>query len=133
MLVIDSYFLVDEETVDFFNSLVDSNLENSKILVSMREDTPYYNRFYDYLSVDKKVLELKIKGLDKEHTAEFLGKKMDEKLDQIYKVESLYFEAIKRKKRKKIKGKYKLYTRANQTITVFKLLIVSNSRAFLII
>jgi DNA replication protein DnaC len=124
LLIIDSYFLVDEETVDFFNSLVDSNLENSKILVSMREDTPYYNRFYDYLSVDKKVLELKIKGLDREHTAQYLGKKMDEKLDQIYKFTKGNPSILKLLKEKNEK---KLRENTNFTPEQIKLLLFLNS------
>ncbi len=124
LMIIDSYFLVDEETVDFFNTLVESDLGNSKILVIMREDTPYYNRFYDYTVVDKKVLELKIKGLDIKNTAEFLGKEVNEKLEQLYKFTKGNPSILKLLKEKDEK---KLRENTNFTPEQIKLLLFLNS------
>jgi DNA-binding MarR family transcriptional regulator len=70
ILVADGYFDVSDEVVEFFNGLV-SNLrdtEDFKLLVTAREDTPSYNRFYTILDIhDGVVGEVHLRGLDKEH------------------------------------------------------------------
>jgi DNA-binding MarR family transcriptional regulator len=70
ILVCDGYFDVSDEVVEFFNGLVSAirNTDDFKILVTAREDTPSYNRFYTILDIhDGVVGEVHIRGLDQEH------------------------------------------------------------------
>ncbi len=70
ILVTDGYFDVSDEVVEFFNGLVSNirDTEDFKLLVTAREDTPSYNRFYTILDIhDGVVGEVHIRGLDKEH------------------------------------------------------------------
>ncbi len=76
ILVCDGYFDVSDEVVEFFNGLVSAirNTEDFKILVTAREDTPSYNRFYTILDIhDGVVGEVHIRGLDQEHCKTILG------------------------------------------------------------
>jgi DNA-binding PadR family transcriptional regulator len=76
MLVFDGYFDVADDVVEFFGGLVSAirDTEDFKILVTVREDTPPYNRFYTILDIHDGVAgEVHIRGLDLEHCRIMLG------------------------------------------------------------
>ncbi len=52
LLILDGYYKVDDEFVSALNSLVKEELENSRIIVSMLSETPFYNRFYSKEDVE---------------------------------------------------------------------------------
>ena len=75
ILVCDGYFDVSDEVVELFTGLVSDikGTEDLKILITAREDTPSYNRFYTILDIDDgTVSEVHIRGLDMEHCREML-------------------------------------------------------------
>lgn len=76
ILVFDAYFDVSENVVEFFNCLVahSKKTEGFKLIVTAREDTPSYNRFYTILDIhDGTVGEVHIRGLAMEHCKDVLG------------------------------------------------------------
>jgi DNA-binding MarR family transcriptional regulator len=76
LLVLDNYYDVAEETVEYLAGLVSASRSagNLKVLVTAREDTPPYNRFYTIMDLhDGTVGEVHIHGLDAEHCRELLG------------------------------------------------------------
>ncbi len=67
IVVFDGYFHVPDETVEFFADMVAAMKESQylKMIVTAREDTPSYNRFYTIMDIDDStVRELHIRGLD---------------------------------------------------------------------
>lgn len=79
LIVFDGYFSPREELVEFFSRLVDMPGE-AKMIVTAREDTPAYDRFYQKRHVDSKVVtELRLKGLDEQSAAKLLG---NDKIDK---------------------------------------------------
>jgi hypothetical protein len=73
VVVFDGYFSVQEDTVEFFASLID-NIEEAKVIITAREDTPAYNWFYHRRQVDSgKVQELRLRGLDQVGAQQMLG------------------------------------------------------------
>ena len=73
LIVFDGYFSPREELVEFFARLVDMP-GDAKIIVTAREDTPAYDRFYQKRHVDSKVVqELRLRGLDEQSAAKLLG------------------------------------------------------------
>ncbi|MEM0343449.1 MAG: hypothetical protein QXU73_04270 [Thermoplasmata archaeon] len=73
LIVFDGYFSPREELVEFFSKLVDMP-GDAKMVVTAREDTPAYDRFYQKGHVDSKVVaELRLKGLDEQSAAKLLG------------------------------------------------------------
>ena len=78
-LVFDDYFSVSEEVVEFFSALVDS-VDDTKIIITARQETPAYNWFYRKENVDSGIVrELKIKGLDEASAKRLLGSDLIEK------------------------------------------------------
>ncbi len=76
IVAFDNYFKVSEEIVDFFSALSDLAAKNEgiKIMITARETTPFYCRFYDKRDVhEKKIVELTVKGLDVEGCRRLLG------------------------------------------------------------
>jgi len=76
IIVLDGYFDVSENVVEFFNCLVadSKKTEGFKLIITAREDTPSYNRFYTILDIhDGTVGEVHIRGLDMEHCKDVLG------------------------------------------------------------
>lgn len=73
LIVFDGYFDVDEQIVEFFNSLVERR-EGAKIIVTCRDSTPSYNRFYrkEHLEAGT-VMEITLKGLPEEEARILLG------------------------------------------------------------
>ena len=73
VIVFDGYHSVSEETAEFFAALVDG-LDEAKVLITAREDTPAYNWFYHKKELESgKVQELRLKGLDTESARTLLG------------------------------------------------------------
>jgi DNA-binding MarR family transcriptional regulator len=86
LVVFDGYFDVDEQIVEFFNSLVERT-EGAKIIVTCRDSTPSYNRFYrkEHLEAGL-VMEMTLKGLPEEESKILLGNEdiPDEALRRIF-------------------------------------------------
>ncbi len=76
IIVMDGYYEATDETVEFLQGLVSALKPASgiKLLVTAREDTPSYNRFYTIIDQhDGTVGEVHIRGLDMEHCQILLG------------------------------------------------------------
>ncbi|MDH4122843.1 MAG: helix-turn-helix domain-containing protein [Thermoplasmata archaeon] len=73
LLMFDGYFDVDEEIVGFFSSLVERR-DGAKIIVTCRDSTPSYNRFYrkEHLQSGN-VQEMVLKGLCEKDSKILLG------------------------------------------------------------
>jgi DNA-binding MarR family transcriptional regulator len=77
--VFDDYFSVSDEVVEFFTALVDS-VEDAKVIITARQETPAYNWFYQKKHTDSGIVrELKIKGLDQVSAKKLLGNELIEK------------------------------------------------------
>lgn len=73
VIVFDGYHMVPEETVEFFSTVVD-RLDEAKVVITAREDTPAYNWFYHKKELESgKVQELRLKGLDARSAKALLG------------------------------------------------------------
>jgi len=73
LIVFDDFFSVGEEVVEFFSSLVD-NIQDTKVIITARQETPAYNWFYHKAQVDSgAVQELKLRGLDEDSARRLLG------------------------------------------------------------
>lgn len=87
LLIFDNYYDVDDTFVAALNSLVKENLGKSKIIVAMRSDTPFYNRFYTLSDVaEGTVTEIKLEGLPYECARELLPHIKEEALKHIYRL-----------------------------------------------
>lgn len=76
ILAFDGYFDVDEASVEYFSSLVENlkDTDDLKIMVTAREDTASYNRFYTILDIhDSTVQELHIRRMDIDSCRILLG------------------------------------------------------------
>jgi DNA-binding MarR family transcriptional regulator len=76
ILVLDCYFDASDETVEFLTGFVAAikEIRDFKLLVTAREDTPPYNRFYTIIDQhDGTVGEVHIRGLDIQHCQIMLG------------------------------------------------------------
>lgn len=76
ILALDNYFEASDELVEYLSGLVAAikHVGGFKLLVTARENTPSYNRFYTILDIhDGTVGEVHIRGLDIEHCQELLG------------------------------------------------------------
>ncbi|MBA3045662.1 MAG: hypothetical protein KKH41_03960 [Candidatus Thermoplasmatota archaeon] len=76
ILALDNYFEASDEAVEFMSNLVAAikSTRDFKLLVTTREDTPAYNRFYTIIDQhDGTVGEVHIRGLDIEHCQILLG------------------------------------------------------------
>ncbi|MEM4262590.1 MAG: NB-ARC domain-containing protein [Thermoplasmata archaeon] len=86
LIVFDGYFDVDERIVEFFNYLADRR-EGAKIIVTCRDSTPSYNRFYRKEHIEAGlVTEMTLKGLPEEESRILLGNEdiPDEALRRIF-------------------------------------------------
>ncbi len=64
ILIFDGYYDVDDEFVNALNSLIKEDIGRSRIIVTMRTDTPFYNRFYTLADVaESRVSEIRLGGL----------------------------------------------------------------------
>jgi DNA-binding MarR family transcriptional regulator len=76
ILVLDCYFEASDEVVEYLSGLVAAMKAvcDFKLLVTARENTPSYNRFYTIIDQhDGTVGEVHIRGLDMEHCRILLG------------------------------------------------------------
>jgi DNA-binding MarR family transcriptional regulator len=76
LLVLDCYYEASEEVVVFLTGLVAAlkTVSGFKLLVTARENTPSYNRFYTIIDQhDSTVGEVHIRGLDIENCKTLLG------------------------------------------------------------
>ncbi len=79
VIVLDDYYTVTEDVVEFFTRLVE-NGGGAKIIVDARQETPAYNRFYQRKHVEAGIVsELVIKGLDDASARRLLGNDSIEK------------------------------------------------------
>ena len=73
VVVLDDYYTVTEEVVEFFGRLVENDT-GAKIIVNARQETPAYNRFYQKNHIEGGIVsELAIKGLDDASAKKLLG------------------------------------------------------------
>ena len=73
VIVFDGYHAVPDVTVEFFADMV-GRLDEAKVVITAREDTPAYNWFYHKKEVESgKVQELRLKGLDHDSASSLLG------------------------------------------------------------
>ncbi len=86
LIIFDNYYLVDDSIVEFMQNLVrDKN--SGKMIISMREDTPSYNRFYSQDDVSTgKVTELRIKGLPMKVIKDLFPGLSQERVEVIYQL-----------------------------------------------
>ncbi|MEL9999516.1 MAG: AAA family ATPase [Thermoplasmata archaeon] len=105
LVIIDNYNIVDDSIVDYLQNLINEK-KRGKIIVSMREETPSYNRFYKIDDViSGKVKELKLKGLSQEYVGKFLEITDNEIVKTIYQLtggKPSILKAIKQKDEKEI-------------------------------
>ena len=77
IVILDGYYDVPESTVEFFQALVGSlrpSDAGARLVITLREDTPSYNRFYGRREVESgAVEELHIRGLGPEDSRALLG------------------------------------------------------------
>ena len=87
ILIFDSYFDVDDIFVENLTSFVKGDIGKSKIIVSMRPDTPFYNRFYTLSDIiEGKVVEIKLEGLSYENSKLILPDIKDFAFRRIYQL-----------------------------------------------
>ncbi|MEW5748118.1 MAG: hypothetical protein AB1793_04940 [Candidatus Thermoplasmatota archaeon] len=73
VIVFDGYHSVPDDAVEFFSEMV-GGLQEAKVVITAREDTPAYNWFYHKKEVESgKVHELRLRGLDKDSARALLG------------------------------------------------------------
>ena len=76
ILVLDSYYEASDDLVEYLTGFIAAikNIQGFNLLVTARENTPSYERFYTIMDIhDGTVGEVHIRGLDIEHCQEILG------------------------------------------------------------
>ncbi|MCK5397647.1 MAG: hypothetical protein KAJ33_05305 [Thermoplasmata archaeon] len=76
ILVMDNYFEATDDLVEYLTGFIAAikEIEGFNLLVTARENTPSYERFYTIMDIhDGTVNEVHIRGLDIEHCQEILG------------------------------------------------------------
>ncbi len=87
ILIFDNYFQVTDSFVSALRSLVRENLNKSKIIVCMRANTPFYNRFYTISDVaEQLVTEIRLEGLPYEAAKELLPHIKEKALKHIHRL-----------------------------------------------
>ena len=88
LIVFDNYHMVTEKTVDFMRNLMNKEVRgHAKIIVTMRSDTPFYNRFYSQEDIVKrKVREITLGPLTMNEVKEMLGSMDYRTLKTIYQL-----------------------------------------------
>ena len=73
LIVFDGYFDVEEEVVEFFSDLVERQ-EGARLIITCRDSTPSYSRFYRKEHVDADIVrEMTVRGLTEAHARRLLG------------------------------------------------------------
>lgn len=110
LLIINDYYEVHDDLVDFLSDLTDDleNDNNLKILVTAREGTPVYERFYQIKDVkDDLVVESKVTPLDKEGIQKLLGVELQEeavkRIKQFTNGSPLILKLLKEEKRDRLR------------------------------
>ena len=86
LIVADGYFDVDEAVTEFFSNLSERST-GAKLIVTCRDSTPSYSRFYRKDHIDSgAVQEMTLKGLPEEEAKDLLGNPAvpDEAFRRIY-------------------------------------------------
>jgi hypothetical protein len=86
LIVADGYFDVDENVTEFFSGLSERRT-GAKLIVTCRDSTPSYSRFYRREHIDSGIVqEMTLKGLQEEEARELLGSPAipDEAFRRIY-------------------------------------------------
>ncbi|MFH0815346.1 MAG: AAA family ATPase [Methanobacteriota archaeon] len=77
IIIFDDYYDVPEGTVEFFQAMVEAMKvpeRGARLVISLREDTPSYNRFYGRREVESGIVEeLHLRGLGPEDSRMLLG------------------------------------------------------------
>ena len=86
LIILDNYYLVDDSVVDFMQRIVNEK-STGKMIISMREDTPSYNRFYSQNEInDGRIVELKLKGLPEDIIRNMFPDISDERIKIIFQL-----------------------------------------------
>lgn len=73
LIVFDGYFDVEEEIVEFFSDQVERR-DGARLIITCRDSTPSYSRFYRKEHVDADVVrEMTVRGLSEAHARALLG------------------------------------------------------------
>jgi len=77
IMILDDYYDVPEATVEFFQAMVGAiglSERGARLVITLREDTPSYNRFYGRKEVESHVVEeLHLRGLGPDDSRLLLG------------------------------------------------------------
>ncbi|MFW6196258.1 MAG: helix-turn-helix domain-containing protein [Thermoplasmatota archaeon] len=111
LLILDDYYEVSDDVVDFLSDLlgsIDRN-ENLKVLINAREGTPVYERFYTMDDIHEgKVKEISLSPLNKENAQKVLGNKIEDeslrRIMQFTKGSPLLLKLLKEDKREKLEA-----------------------------
>ena len=88
ILVFDGYYLLDNDLVEFVQSLKD-RLNHTKVIITMRDDTPFYNRFYTMKDIESgRIHEIRLKGLDFKSVEKLLSDVDTDAIKKIYQLTS---------------------------------------------
>jgi DNA-binding MarR family transcriptional regulator len=91
LLCFDNYYDVSEEVVDLFFDLMKSlSGGKAKMVVAIREETPFYNRFFQKSDVTKgQVTEIHLHRFDEDSARRFMGEDLeDDAFQLIYRLTS---------------------------------------------
>lgn len=109
LLILDDYYEVSDEVVDFLSDLLESidRNESLKVLINAREGTPVYERFYNMDDIHEgKVKEISLSPLNKENAQKVLGNKIEDeslrRIMQFTKGSPLLLKLLKEDKREKL-------------------------------
>ncbi len=87
LLIFDGYYDVDDHFVNALNSLVRESIDKSRIIVTMRKDTPYYNRFYSLADLaEERVTEIQLEGIPYDEAKQFLPDVRESAFKRIYQI-----------------------------------------------
>lgn len=87
LIIFDGYHRVDDEFVNALNSLIQEDLGDSHLIITMLPETPYYNRFYTLKDVSKgRVLEVRLGNLSYEETRYLFPKVREDAFKRIYQI-----------------------------------------------
>ncbi len=87
LLIFDNYHMVDDDFVEAMRALIDEDIGESRIIVTMPSATPFYNRFYSLRDVqDGKVVEINLGALDYEDARKLLPDVREDSFKRIYQL-----------------------------------------------
>ncbi len=87
LMIFDGYHRVDDEFVNALNSLIQEDIGDSHLIVTMLPETPYYNRFYTLKDVSKgRVMEVRLGNLSYEEAKRLFPKVREDAFKRIYQI-----------------------------------------------